>query len=69
MPYGDDCCFSKPRGYAPIVISTDHYFRQEGVGQGVGPCRGSRVAGVLVGRLVKPSVLWLDAITCFAAGE
>ena len=27
------------------------------------------MAGVLVGRLVKPSVLWLDAITCFAAGE
>ena len=27
------------------------------------------MAGVLVGRLVKSSVLWLDAITCLAAGE
>ena len=32
MPYGDDYHFSMPRGYAPIVISTDRYFKQEGVG-------------------------------------
>ena len=25
MPYSDDYCFSIPRGYAPIVISSDRF--------------------------------------------
>ena len=43
------CLGGMPRGYAPIVISTDRYSKQEGVGS----ILGSRVAGVLVEDLVS----------------
>ena len=62
--------FSIPRGYVPIVISNDCYPRQEGVG-----CKGWGHTEVATQReydskaCVKLSLLWLDVITCFAAGE
>lgn len=55
MSYGNGYSFSIPQGYAPI--SNDRYLRQEELG-----CKGWV-------RLVKLSLLWLDAITCFAAEE